>query len=777
MDPADDDGAAGSGDRLRRRARRGGALPAAPSVRGSADTVAAGGRPGGRLTRRRLLGVSAAVVAGVGGAVLVASSGRLRGVGPSSAHPPAVLTFQPSGTIPWNRTTVALYQDVLRAFHDANPGVRVDLAPTPWHGNVQAILGGTGADVISDNYPPSYIAPGGNLLLPVDGYLRRDGLDGSQWPAAQLAAYRAAAPDQRLYMLPGYFCPLVYAVRLSDFDAAGVARPDPAWSHLAFAAAAKAVTRESGGKKRFGAVVDWYSDHIGGASWPFFAFGGGMLDGQGGANLSSAGGVQAGEYLYEELLWPGVATTRDLLGPGFGSTEFVQDRTTMQLSWNGLVLDNAQRFKGFAWDYYPAPTFPRGPTGAAANDFYAIAATTRHPEEAWALLRFLAADASSRGWQRGLMKIGLLQPSLNALWDEWIATMQAAAPPLRYKRLQAFKDMAVSGRAFPQQYYPRLDEQCQNLSVPSLRALWGRSTDVRSAFARIDVLVNALLGRAATVEAAQSRAIAAAAAVTPGAGASYAAPPAAGLGAAATPADQYVLQEAAVGNWTLLGDGTAVGGTSDNTLFACLPVTASEGEWSCRVAAVANISCPSLSPRVQAGLMLRGDLSDDAAMAALHATGAGGIEWRYRSVAAVAPAAVGGFVPASPSGHPASLMSPLDRPAANYLSAPVWLKLRRAGTVWSAFASLDGKTWQQVGRPQTVRAGGVWLGIHCCAHNADWGGSGYVRGVFDHLSFSPAERMQVGDQGVPPVAGPVPADWSTVVPAVSSGSGGVLPTG
>ena len=713
-----------------------------------------------RLPRRRFLGGAAAAVAVGGGAWLAACAGPLAGgPRPSGTHPPVVLTLQPNGTIAFNRTTVSLYQAALRPFYAKNPGVRVRVVQTLWGANVQAILGGTGADIVSDNYPPPYIAAGGDLLLDLDGYIKRDNVDVTRWSPGQIASYTAVAPDRRLHMLPGYFSPLVYAVRLQDFADAGVAPPDPAWTYQEFAAAAKRMTRVSGGKKRYGAVVEWFTDRIGEATWPFFAFGQGMLDASGRSVLSSPANVAAGQYLYEQLFWPGFAATRNQLGPWYGTPEFVDDLVTMQLSWDGLVLDNAQRYRGFQWDYYPPPVFPQGPTCMGTDDFYAIAATTRHPEAAWALLKFLTYDAGSSGWQHSLMKIGLLQPSLNALWDQWIATVQAVAPPLKAKNLQYFKEMAVSGRAFPEQFYPRVDEQCQNVAAPSIAALWARKLDVPTAFGRIDQTVNALLAKAATEDAAQLRTAGSLKAVHPGPTAVYPAPSPTGLGVGATPADQYL--RVAAGAWTLLGDGTELGGTADTTTFACLAITASQGEWTCRLTGLANLTCPSLSPGLQVGLMVRGDLSDDAAMAALSLTGGHGIQWQYRAIPGVAPGAVA--VHPALAGRPfGAVVHSVSAAGVQSLAAPLWLRLRRVGPTWTAAVSPNGKAWQDAGAPQTIRAGAVFLGIHCCAHNLDFGGRGYIRAVFDRLSFSPTLRVQVGDQGVPPAAGPVPAAWATL---------------
>ena len=50
---------------------------------------------------------------------------------------------------------------------------------------------------------------------------------------------------------------------------------------------------------------------------------------------------------------------------------------------------------------------------------------------------------------------------------------------------------------------------------------------------------------------------------------------------------------------------------------------------------------------------------------------------------------------------------------------PYWIKLARAGNVFTAFASPDGITWTQVGSPQTaVMASNVFAGLALTSHNA-----------------------------------------------------------
>ena len=448
---------------------------------------------------------SLAAAATLGGATLAACSAPASGgtARPTGTGAKIILAFQPNGTIPFNKTTMALYQDALKPFYAQHPGVDVRLVPpltSPGGGtgNVQAILAGNGPDIIADYYPPLYLPASGDLLLKLDDYVKRDAVDLHAWSAGQVHSYTQTALDHTLRMLPGYFSPLIYVVRLQDFDEAGYQYPDPTWSYTDFAAAAKAMTkRSSNGQQRIGAVMQWTSTLLKECSWPFFGFGDGMLNAAGNAQLSSPGGIQAGNWLYDQLFWPGFATTRDLKGPTFGSKEVVTGEVTMQLVWDGLVLDMAQRYTGFNWDFYPPPTFPQGPSCLGTDDFYAIAANTKHPDMAWQLLKFLTYDPTPTGWQRSMMKIGMLQPGLNALWDVWIETLKNVAPPLKDKHLEYFKDMALSGRAFPAQFFPYADKQAQTTTKQQMAELWSKKVDVAGAFAQMDHQINATIAQAA----------------------------------------------------------------------------------------------------------------------------------------------------------------------------------------------------------------------------------------------------------------------------------------
>ena len=719
------------------------------------------------ITRRSLLrGATVAAAVGLGGSALAACSNAAKAAKPTTQQAKITLLFEPNG--PTNKTGLELYQQALQPWLRANPGVNVKLVPQWGSFNVQAILGGTGADVIWDNYPPRYLAPTGNLLLPLDKLIQQDAVDVTKWSSSQINSYRTAAPDHGLYMLPNYFSPLAYVVRLSDFDSAGFERPNPNWTSTEFATACRQMTgRLANGDHRVGAVIQWYSTTLADAEWPFYAFpgGNGMITSQGLADLTSPSAIAAGKFLYEQLFWPGYATTRDLMGPLTDGSAVVNDQVSIQLVWGSLPLSNAQQFAGIVWDYYLPPAYPQGPTCMGTDDFFAIPTTTKYPEQAWSLLKFLTYDASPTGWQQQRMKISLIQPCLNALWDTWEHTLQTVAPPLRGKNLGIFKTMALNGRAFPEEYFPVGDALVQNVPNAQITALWKQTTSVESAFKEIQHQLNGTLAplvSAATEEVGILKSIAA---VTPGPTANYPPPSAGGGGNPPVPAANYAVHQG--GTWTVLGAGADIAGTGDDLIFSCQSTDQSEQTWTCRLTAIANISeqsggQPGLYNWTRAGLMARGDLSPVGAFAAIFVTGSYGFDFLVRPAPGAALQETK-FILWKNQGQVQQLLSPVTTPASNYVIHPVWLRLTRKGTQWSPYGSLDGQHFTLLAPAQTAEAlAGAFVGLATSAHSTGHTHPGYFRATFDHLTnFTPTQTVAIGQQGLPPQAGAVPANWAT----------------
>ena len=453
---------------------------------------------GSRVSRRQLLQQAAAGGLVVAGTVLTACSRGPVKAAATTRKPRITLVMQAdTDSLPTGTTLMSLLQEVLAGFTAQYPGVDVKPQFMPgYQSNVTALLGGTGPDVIADWYAPPYWA--GNFLLPLDELIKRDNVDVSVWSAGQMGAMRQGS---KTMSLPAYFSPMVLAVRVADWDAAGRERPNPAWTYQEFVTECKNMTVHTVKQNRFGAAFAFHSTGINGSSWIFRAFGGNMLNADGTQEqLTSPACLQAGQWMYEQLFWPGYATSRNpMLGGPTGSPQFISDNVSMVTVWDGIILELAAGIRdSFPWQIYPYPKFPAGVMCQGTEDFYAINAQTKYQDEAWELLKWLSYEKT---WQQAMMKIGAMPPARNDLWEEWISTVQIVAPPLKNVNLHYLRDLAIAGEALPGQYYAVQDQQMRQLVSPWFTQLWNEVVSVDHAFQECDHLVNAAMAAALSQKA------------------------------------------------------------------------------------------------------------------------------------------------------------------------------------------------------------------------------------------------------------------------------------
>jgi hypothetical protein len=132
------------------------------------------------------------------------------------------------------------------------------------------------------------------------------------------------------------------------------------------------------------------------------------------------------------------------------------------------------------------------------------------------------------------------------------------------------------------------------------------------------------------------------------------------------------------GVFTVVGPGDGMGGRSDSFQFAYTPL-AGDGTV---VARWTGVQQQNGSTRY--GVMIRDGAAAGAASAFMAVAGSNNsLEYRYRLSTSAGMSAANGPT----------------------LLAPYWLKLVRAGSVFTAYSSADGTSWVQVGTPQTITMG------------------------------------------------------------------------
>jgi hypothetical protein len=194
----------------------------------------------------------------------------------------------------------------------------------------------------------------------------------------------------------------------------------------------------------------------------------------------------------------------------------------------------------------------------------------------------------------------------------------------------------------------------------------------------------------------------------------------------------------AAGTWTMAGSGADIGSTADKFQFAAEPLTG-DGSITAHVTSVENTD-----PWAKAGVMLRDSANASAAFADVVATPGNGVAFQWRATA----------------GAVTNLVN------ATGITAPVWVKLTRAGNTFSAFYSSDGNTWTRLGTAQPITVNNAaQAGLAVTAHN-----NGLLNNsTFANVSLLPKSWTD-GDIGSPGVPGY--ADYHSASGTWTVGGGG-----
>jgi regulation of enolase protein 1 (concanavalin A-like superfamily) len=142
-------------------------------------------------------------------------------------------------------------------------------------------------------------------------------------------------------------------------------------------------------------------------------------------------------------------------------------------------------------------------------------------------------------------------------------------------------------------------------------------------------------------------------------------------------------------NFLVTGQGRGIGGTADSLHFSYMQVT---GDFTF-VARLTGITGTALN---DTGIMMRETLNSNAAAITMVQGTTG---WRIAQMGT-----------RSGTGGTMSWVT-----GDQYTTMPVWLKLQRAGNVFTAYQSSDGVTWFSVGTSTLVMANTYYVGLVACS--------------------------------------------------------------
>ena len=290
----------------------------------------------------------------------------------------------------------ATYHRLAAAFEQRHPDIEVTLrhVPTRYEDKMQTeMAGGTAADVMffQDEYFPMFAAK--NAFLDLAPYIEADGVDLNDFFEQGIIEF---SYQGRMHGMPRDWGANVIFYNKHLFDQAGVAHPHEDWTWDEFLAAARRLTRDNDADGRidqFGFVI---SDTVHyGLPW-VWANGGEVLnEDKTDCTLCSPESV-AGLQVYVDYM------LKHRVAPSPMQTETL-DVTSMFMTGR-LAMYNAGPFavpqfrtiQEFEWDVAFMPKGPKGRVTRYYGDGYAAWRETKHPREAWELLKFLTSEYCER---------------------------------------------------------------------------------------------------------------------------------------------------------------------------------------------------------------------------------------------------------------------------------------------------------------------------------------------------------------------------------------------
>jgi len=407
------------------------------------------------------------------------------------------LRFQANNQgVPWNASTISLYQQFVDENFNALPqykGLHATVDTNQWgnaSGQIADVLAGTGYDdvvMVCCNDVPTLMNKG--FLSPLTPLLQRDNISTTIWNQGHLAA---DSYNGTVYGMPAYDGTTVVFYRQDILDQMGLAYPDPTWNYQQ----AQQIWTSSTGKKKgssahqYGVSLYWSAAYEQ-MNWWYHGWGASPMSAdRTRATMFSTQGVACVNYAIN-MVQHQIATNRSDI-PSLAAGDFV-----FEMGHSDHLFPAAEllgiRYK---WDILPMPTWPVAKSTFNTIDMYGLMKASKHQDPAWELLKWIQLGASKGGtydysWPKFQIKASLVTPSILSLWDYWETTVKQVAPVLATKSIQWYKDAAVNNYAYPGYYFANAPVTAAGIMSNWFGQIWAGKIPVEIGLQQMENQINA----------------------------------------------------------------------------------------------------------------------------------------------------------------------------------------------------------------------------------------------------------------------------------------------
>jgi multiple sugar transport system substrate-binding protein len=339
-----------------------------------------------------------------------------------------------------------MVEEMMEKFHETHPNIRVFFTPDP-KGLADIMLeqmkAGTAPDVFEGccAYFPIWAQEG--FTLDLRPYIEDD-LEESlitDWDPAQYASFLTR--DGLRYAVPKYHGALALYYNKDVFDEYGVTYPDDSWDHDDYLSAMGRLTHDrdgDGSTDLWGSMIDISWDRI---QMHVNGWGGRFVDPNDPTRclMAEPEAMEALEWIRARIWDDGVmASSLDVQALGTRDA-FIGGRLAMVEDGSWALKDILTK-ADFRIGVAPFPSGPVQRVTLATTDGFGIYAGTKHPEEAWELVKFLISE----DYGRAMARANFLQPARASLVDEWVSLIRDEFPEkAREVDILAFADGHING--------------------------------------------------------------------------------------------------------------------------------------------------------------------------------------------------------------------------------------------------------------------------------------------------------------------------------------------
>lgn len=371
-----------------------------------------------------------------------------------------------------------LQHEIVQAFNEAHPDVRVTIEPTEWNTAAEKLAIRTAAGAPPDLISISpwdfmqLIASGDNLLMDITRLVEQDLAEREDIPEPvwETVRHRGA-----IYAIPQRISTYVTLYNTEMFDQAGLPRlpydwHDASWNWERLQESVRRLTLDTNGDgvyDRFGLQNSFPTE---------FA-----------PVLFQAGGNYFDEA-YERFILPepeGMSAVNLILEMhknGHIGGSFLSGTAAIDLGGIPWETESAQQ-AGLSWDVAAHPQGPGGPATSIGPIPVAISAHTRHPEEAWTFLKYyMSPEISARHNQGGV----LIQPRRSITGDP-----RYYPPYINHDHARVFMQTLEVGQ--PLRHRHKNAAAMLQLIDDTLRSIWRLEKAPEVALSEITPTIQALL--------------------------------------------------------------------------------------------------------------------------------------------------------------------------------------------------------------------------------------------------------------------------------------------